>query len=327
MRVSALKGKHAMSSETNTGQRPQAVTVTLNPAIDRTVTIPNFAAGKVNRVEQMQQNPGGKGVNVASILADYGHAIAVTGFLGRENSASFEELFAQKHIDDHFIRIAGQTRVGIKISDPVQQQTTDINFPGQAPTQADLDALFGQLARLDATWFVLAGSIPPGVEPAIYRDIVTTLKAQGHNVALDSSGEALRLALEAAPQIIKPNVHELEEILGTSLTTPDAIVHAVKPFLERGTRLVAVSMGEQGACFITEEGLVAARPPRVDVKSTVGAGDAMVAGIIAGQLRGLSLADCARLATAFSLDAITHIGSGLSSVAAVEGLMKQVRVE
>jgi len=311
-----------------TPQRPiEVVTVTLNPAIDRTVTIPNFAAGKVNRVEQMQQNPGGKGVNVASILADYGHAVGVTGFLGHENCASFEELFAQKSIADQFVRIAGQTRVGIKISDPVQQQTTDINFPGQAPTPADLDMLFQRLGTPEGTWVVLAGSIPPGVAPTIYRDLVMLLKQQGRNVALDTSGEALRYALEAAPQIIKPNVHELEDLLGTALATPAAIVAAAQPFLARSTRLVAVSMGADGACFVTAQGVVTARPPSVEVKSTVGAGDAMVAGIVAGQLRGLPLGTCARLATAFSLDAITHIGSGLSSVAAVEDLMNRVTVE
>ncbi len=316
-----------MSTEVTTDRASEVATVTLNPAIDRTVTIPNFAAGKVNRVEEMQQHPGGKGVNVASILADFGHAVAVTGFLGRENSVSFEELFARKRIADHFVRIAGQTRVGIKISDPVQQETTDINFPGQAPTPADVDTLFQRLAAMSGAWFVLAGSLPPGVAPTIYRDLVTTLKAQGRNVALDTSGEALRYALDAAPQIIKPNVHELEEIVGMPLTTPAAIVEAVQPFLARGTRLVAVSMGAEGACFVTTDAVVTARPPRVEVKSTVGAGDAMVSGIVVGQLRNAPLTACARLATACSLDAITHIGSGLSSVGTVEAFMNQVVVE
>lgn len=316
-----------MNNASTTPRNFEVATITLNPAIDRTVTISNFAAGKVNRVEQMEQNPGGKGVNVASILADFGHAVAVTGFLGSENATSFEELFTRKQISDHFVRIAGQTRVGIKISDPVQQQTTDINFPGQAPTPADVDMLFQRLAALDAAWFVLAGSLPPGVAPTIYRDLVMMIKQQGRNVALDTSGAALHHALEAAPTIIKPNVHELEEIVGASLPTFEAIVEAAQPFLARGTRLVAVSMGAEGACFVTANSVVMARPPRVEVKSTVGAGDAMVAGIVVGQLRGLPLAECARLATACSLDAITHIGSGLSSVAAVEALKSRVAVE
>jgi 1-phosphofructokinase len=318
---------NTMNTETTTHRTIEVVTVTLNPAIDQTVTIPNFAAGKVNRVQHSQSDPGGKGVNVASFLVDYGHAVAVTGFLGRENLGLFEVFFAQKRIEDDFVRIAGQTRVGIKIADPVQNQTTDINFPGQAPTPADIDALFQRLEALDGEWFVLAGSIPPGVDSTIYRDLVTALKARGRNVVLDTSGDGLRYALEAVPQIVKPNIHELEEILGAPLTTQAAMIEAVRTLLARGIQLVVVSMGSEGACFVTEQAMVTARPPRVEVKSTVGAGDAMVAGIVAGQLRQVPLATCARLATAFSLDAISHIGSGLSSQAAIEAFMNRVTVE
>ncbi|HEU4327020.1 MAG TPA: 1-phosphofructokinase [Roseiflexaceae bacterium] len=311
-----------------TPQRPvEIVTVTLNPAVDQTVTIPHFAAGKVNRVEQAQQNAGGKGVNVASILADAGHAVAATGFLGRDNAAIFEELFARKRIADRFVRIVGQTRVGIKISDPAGQQTTDINFPGQAPAAADLDALLARLDEQEAPWVVLSGSLPPGVAPTIYAELAARLRRKGCHVALDTSGPALRHALEAAPDLLKPNIHELEEALGTPLPTPAAVVAAVQPLLARGTRLVAVSMGADGACLVTPDGLVVARPPRVEVQSTVGAGDAMVAGLVAAQLRGLPLPAAARLATAFSVDAITHIGAGISSSAAIEALEERVVIE
>lgn len=316
-----------MNSETIPRRRVDVVTVTLNPAIDRTVTIANFAAGKVNRVEQMQSDPGGKGVNVAVALADYGTSVAVTGFLGRANAVTFEELFARKLIDDHFVRIAGQTRVGIKISDPVLHQTTDINFPGQAPTPADLETLFQRLTTLDSDWFVLAGSLPPAVDMAIYRDLVTALKAQGRTVVLDTSGDALQHAVEAVPHIIKPNIHELESLVGTPLSTRAAIVAAARTLLARGMRLVVVSMGREGACFVSEAAVVIARPPEIEVKSTVGAGDAMVAGIVAAHLRNLPLSECARLATAFSLDVITHIGSGLSSPETIATLMQQVEVE
>ncbi len=311
-------------------QNSDVVTVTLNPAIDQTVTIPNFAAGKVNRVEQTQWHPGGKGVNVAAALADYGHDVAVTGFLGRDNSGAFEVLFAQKHIDDRFLRIAGQTRIGVKITDPVQQQTTDVNFPGPAPTTSDIAALLRQLASLaaqDCRWFVLAGSLPPGVDLGIYRDIISALKRNGCRVLLDTSGEALQLALEAAPQIVKPNLHELETLVGVSLPTESAIVDATGKLLERGVKLVVVSMGAQGACFVSADAVVIARPPKVQVKSTVGAGDAMVAGIIASQLAELPLTECARLATAFSLDALTRVESGLGSPSAIGAAMKQVAIE
>lgn len=316
-----------MNDNPTTQRRVEVVTITLNPAIDRTVTISNFAAGQVNRVEQMRQNPGGKGVNVAAALADYGHTVAVTGFLGRENCASFEALFQGKRIADHFVRIAGQTRVGIKITDPAQRQTTDINFPGQAPAPADLHALFERVAALDGAWFVLAGSLPPGVDTAIYRDLIAALKAQGRKVALDTSGAALQHAIEAAPAIVKPNIHELEALIGAPLPTPAAVAQAARRLLERGIELVVVSMGSAGACFVSADAVVTARPPGVAVTSTVGAGDAMVAGIIAARLRSLPLAASARLATAFSLDAITRIDAGLSSPEAIEGWMNMVAVE
>lgn len=307
----------------------QVITVTLNPAIDQTVTIRDFTAGAVNRVESVRSNPGGKGVNVASALADYGHNVAATGFLGRENAAVFEELLERKDIADHFVRIAGQTRVGIKISDPARAETTDINYPGIAPTSHELDVLRQQLielSSLDHAWIVLAGSVPPGVDPAIYRELTRMFRDGGQKVALDASGEPLRLALEAGPHIVKPNIHELEDLVGRKLETRESLVEAARSFIARGTALVAVSMGSEGALFVTADEVVVARPPSIQVRSTVGAGDAMVAGIIAGQLRELPLADCARLATAFSLDALVRGESGITSHAAIEASMQEVTI-
>jgi 1-phosphofructokinase len=302
------------------------VTVTLNPAIDRTVTIPNFTAGVVNRVETVRSNPGGKGVNVAASLADSGQRVAVTGFLGRENTASFEALFVEKQIADRFIRVAGQTRVGIKVVDPVLAQTTDINFPGPTATAADLETLTIQIAALDAECFVLAGSLPPGVEAKIYRDLITALRSRGRRVVLDASGEALRQGLEAQPHLFKPNIHELGELLGETLDSEIAVLNAARKLVARGIEMVVVSMGRDGACFVTASDAVVAKPPDVEVRSTVGAGDAMVAGIIAGQARKLSLADCARLATAFSVHALTRASDATNSSDAINALLPQVSI-
>jgi 1-phosphofructokinase len=300
------------------------VTVTLNPAVDRTVTIPNFTAGVVNRVETERSDPGGKGVNVASALADYGPSVAVTGFLGDENATSFEELFALKKIEDQFVRIAGRTRVGIKITDPVNHQTTDINFPGPAPEPDGIVTLMQRLGTLDAEYFVLSGSVPPGVSTAIYAQITTMLRTRGRQVVLDTSGEPLRHAIESKPYIVKPNIHELESLLGESLTDSEAIVKAARKLNSLGIELVVVSMGKEGACFVTADTVITARPPDIEVRSTVGAGDAMVAGIIAGKLEGLTLAGCAQLATAFSLDVLISGESGITSRPGVEALLRQV---
>ena len=309
-----------------TAKHFDVVTVTLNPAIDRTVSIPNFIAGRVNRAGEESSGPGGKGVNVASALADYGQSVAVTGFLGRENTASFEELFVRKKIEDCFVRIDGRTRVGIKITDPSLHQTTDINFPGTTPDPVGLLTLMQHLGTLDADYFVLAGSLPPGVEPTIYAQMAAMLRMRGKRVVLDTSGEPLRYALDSKPFLIKPNLHELEMLLGRSLPNNQAIVRAARKLNAIGIELVVVSMGSEGACFVTASTVVTARPPKITVKSTVGAGDAMVAGIVAGSLDKLSLARCAQLATAFSMDVLVSGKSGLTSRPGIEALMTQVSI-
>jgi 1-phosphofructokinase len=145
----------------------QVVTITLNPALDLTVNVEDLQLNAVNRGQAMQVDPGGKGVNVASFLADAGHAVAVTGFLGEENPALFEQLCAQKGITETFIRVPGQTRTGIKIVDQARHETTDINMPGAEPPQAALSALTSTLATWAVTcpWFVFSGSLPPGLPP------------------------------------------------------------------------------------------------------------------------------------------------------------------
>lgn len=302
-----------------------AVTVTLNPAIDRTVTISSFTPGAVNRVEAVCNTAGGKGVNVASALADDGRRVAVTGFLGRENAALFEALFAKKSIADRFVRIPGETRIGIKITDPVTHETTDINFPGAAPRPEEIAALRQQIETLDAPWVTLGGSLPPGVDPGFYRELVEILKARGRKVVLDTSGEPLRLAIEAAPAVIKPNIHELEAVLGEPLRDENAVIAAARALLNRGIELVVVSMGKEGACFAAANRVAIARPPRIPVRSTVGAGDAMVAGIVSAQIRGLPLEECARLGTAFSLAALTRATNGTAvSREGIDAFQRQV---
>jgi len=308
-------------------QENRVVTVTINPAIDQTIAIPNFTAGTVDRVQSSQLDPGGKGVNVASFLSDFGQPATVTGFLGAENDDIFRRFFARKGIEDRCVRIAGQTRIGVKVMDEALRQTTDINFPGQTPSLADVAHLFDILKQLVSAheWFVLSGSIPAGVSAGIYGEMVRTLA--GKKVVLDTSGEGFRQAVAAGPWLIKPNVDELREFVGECLDTPAAILQVARTLIERySIASVVVSMGKEGAIFVEGKEALWALPPHVEVKSTVGAGDAMVAGIVAGKMRGLSLTECARLATAFSMNALTHIGSGLPSVEAVQLARDQVTI-
>ena len=303
-------------------------TVTLNPAIDQTVRADHFRPNTVNYAQAMQWDAGGKGVNVASFLADFGFTPTVTGFLGQDNAYTFEQFFASKRIDDQFVRIPGRTRTGVKIVDEANQQTTDINMPGLSPPAEAIDTLLKTIERLTAScdWFVLSGTLPPGIPTTTYATLIAHLKGHGKQMLLDTSKDALREGVLAGPTILKPNSDELQQLAGQSLTDEAALEHAARQLLGGGIKLVVVSMGERGAMFVDPTTTLIAVPPKVMVKSTVGAGDAMVAGLIAGQVQGLSLPECARLATAFSLGTITRVGSYLPTREVLQAYVEQVSV-
>lgn len=318
-----------VSSSLSPIMSPNITTITLNPAVDQTASIPNFRAGAVNRVAWEQSDPGGKGVNVASFLTDFGYSVTVSGFLGQGNADLFQRFFKQRNITDQFISIPGHTRVNIKIIDDVHNQVTDVNFPGQSPSAAAIAALHQKIddLTLSQDWFILSGSLPAGIPTDIYAVLTKRLQTQGKSVILDASGESLRQALTAAPFAIKPNIDELEELLGRSLPSEAAVVQAARELLNQDIRCVVVSMGAKGAIFVEADCAIWARPPHVDVVSTVGAGDAMVSGLVVGKLRGLSLPDCARLATACSMGALSQVGPRLPPLATLEAFQDQVVVE
>lgn len=303
------------------------VTVTVNPALDQTLWIPGFAAARVNRVEREVVRPGGKGVNVAARLAELGVSVAATGLLGNDNAAPFVALMADRGIEDGFVRQPGATRIGVKIVDPVGDRTTDINFPGEPPDARSLVDLEDRVSALagGASWIVLAGSLPPGVPTDLYRRLIEVAHERGASVALDTSGEALRRAVEARPDLIKPNEHELEDLVGRRLDRPDDVLDAARELADFGLEFAVVSMGAQGALFCRRDLLVHAAPLQVPVASTVGAGDAMVAGVIAARLGHLPLHAVAAFATACSASAISAVDARLDR-GAVETLATTVHV-
>lgn len=283
------------------------VTVTLNPAIDRALVVPRFRVDAVNRAQREQVTAGGKGINVATFLADYGVPVTATGFLGRDNLDLFEAHFARKQIRDRCLRVPGATRTNVKIHDPVQGTVTDVNSPGLFVSTKDLRHLLdvlGDLAR-DHALFVISGGLPPRLPLSTYGALVKRLSGRGRQVILDTSGPALARALAAKPSAIKPNQHELEEILGRRLPRAVDLLRAARTLVQGGIGTVVISRGKRGALFVTAtEALHAAAGRAVPVHTTVGAGDAMVAGLVAATLRGLDLEATARLATAFATAAI-----------------------
>ncbi|MDF0541245.1 1-phosphofructokinase [Sphingobium sp. H39-3-25] len=305
------------------------LTLTLNPAIDQTVTLEQLVRGAVHRASAVRFNAGGKGVNVASCLADWGADVIATGLLGADNAASFEALMAAKGIGDTFVRVTGASRTNIKLVDA--QETTDINLPG-------FDADAGAIATVARTLkqhatpgslMVLAGSLPGGIDPDCYAALLADLVPMGAKVLLDASGPALRAALDgpALPWAIKPNVAELAELVGHPLECITDVVAAASDLHQRGIDLVAVSMGAEGALFLNAQGAVRASLPPVTRGSTVGAGDAMVAGIAAALSEGGDLERIARLASAFAVGKLGLAGPNLPPREEIERLAAQTSVE
>lgn len=323
-----------MSHTRNATTSAAVLSVALNPAIDLTIEVSGLRIGEVNRAQRAQQDAGGKGINVASCLADYGVDVAVTGQLGRDNPALFEALFDDKGIADRCLYIDGSTRVNAKVVDPAKGETTDINLPGPQQTAAQIDA---QIARLKdvldelagtVRWVVLSGSLPPGWPADAYATLIRHAHAVGGKVMLDTSGRAFSEALAASPDIVKPNRDELAEHLGRPLGSIAEVIGAARGLLAAhpGMRLVAVSMGSEGAVFVSPTDAVVAHPLEVEPISSVGAGDAMVAGIAAAQLAALPIDDCARLATAFAAGKLTRLGPHLPALETVQSLARQVRL-
>jgi 1-phosphofructokinase len=302
------------------------VTVTLNPAIDLTVALAGLTPGQVHRAQAAETNAGGKGVNVAGCVADWGAAVTATGVLGAGNDAAFVRLFADKGIVDRFVRAEGDTRTNIKIADTATGETTDVNMPGlkvDAATLAAVDAVLDAEVGPD-TLAVLSGSLPAGAPETAWAAMIARLDRRGARVLLDTSGAPLARALAAPagelPFAIKPNRLELEAWAGVALPDAAALVATARRLIGRGVALVAVSLGEDGAVFVTADEALVARLPPIRTLSTVGAGDAMVAGLATGLADNLPLADLARRAVAFATAKLGRIGSHLPPRPEVERL-------
>jgi len=309
---------------------PAVAVIGPSPAIDRRIAITGFAAGTLNRVSREENHAGGKAVNVAACLADLGVPVALTGLLGSDNAEVFERLFASKRIRDRCVRFPGRTRSNIKIvsGDLPQVQVTEINFPACFPGQGYLAGVERAVDALlaDCSCFVLAGSLPAGIAATYYAELIARLQAAGKRVALDSSGAALRHGVAARPWLIKPNLAELEELVEQRLPDTAAAAAAARRLVADGIERVVVSLGDRGALFVTAGCCLLAIPPPTIVNSTVGAGDALLAGQIAGWMRGCSLADSARLAIACATARLGMIGSGLPPRPQLEMLMAAVEL-
>ncbi len=304
------------------------LTLTLNPALDVTVSLDALRIGAVNRASAQHSHAAGKGLNVAQVLADLGHSLTVSGFLGVDNLGPFEGLMQRRGFVDGFIRVPGETRSNIKLVES-GGQVTDLNGPGPVVDEAARQALLDRLDQLapghDAV--VVAGSLPRGVSPEWLQALVTRLKGMGLKIAFDSSGAALEAGLRAVPWLVKPNTDELGEVVGRPLHGLTEQREAAQALLDRGVEHVVVSQGEQGVNWFSRDAVLSALPPQVTVASTVGAGDSLLAGMVHGLLAGEPAPQTLRRATAIAAQAVSQIGFGINDRAQLARFETQVRIQ
>ncbi len=291
------------------------LTVTLNPAIDQTVNINNFKIDSVNRVEKLQNSAAGKGVNVASYLASSNLKVGATGFLGSKNCEIFEEFFKKQNIENRFIYLDTQTRVNVKIVDPKNKTVTDVNQAGFEINDENLDKLEKILfSKKEASWYVFSGSLPKGIESNIYEKWINKAHDLGIKVAFDASGDALINGVKAKPNLIKPNNHELSQLLSKNISCEiKEILPIAKDLINDGIETICVSMGEKGSLIVNEKEAFHAVALKAEVNTTVGAGDALLSGLVYSKINELSLEESIKLASTYSLNALKTIGAYLSS--------------
>ena len=306
----------------------RVLTVTLNPALDLTVQLSSLRLGEVNRSESLQVHAAGKGLNVAQVLADLGHQLTVTGFLGESNPQAFEQLFAARGFTDEFVRVAGETRSNLKLAE-TDGRVTDINGPGLAVTEAQCDELLARLQRLAPAHdlVVVAGSLPRGIDSQWFVQLLNSLKALGVRVALDTSGFALRDGLATRPWLIKPNEEELGEARGVDLSGSSALLAEARRLQGEGIEHVVISQGADGVSWFTADAALHAQPPKVQVISTVGAGDSLLAGMLHGLLVGWPAERTLAHATAIAAQAVGQVGFGITDTAQLAELQAAVRLQ
>ena len=303
-------------------------TVTLNPAFDLVGRLARIEIGEVNTVETLGLYPAGKGINVAKVLADLGTKLSVTGFLGEENQGDFVQSFAKNGVDDQFYRVAGKTRINVKITE-TEADVTDLNFLGFEISEEEWEKFTAQTQNWESQFDLVAvcGSLPRGVSPEKFALWLETLHQQGLKVVLDSSNAALTAGLNAHPWLVKPNRRELEVWAGRALNSIEEVIVAAQELRAKGIENVIISMGEKGSVWINNEGVLQAQPPRCEnVVSTVGAGDSMVAGLIYGFSQGWDKAKTLAFASATSALAVSQSNVGISDKTALEGILAQVKL-
>ncbi len=304
------------------------ITVTMNPAIDKTVELEQLERGGLNRLKNVIMDVGGKGINVSKTIKELGGESIATGFIGGSGGNLIEKVLKEQGIRSDFVGIKNEVRTNMKVLE-ANGFVTELNEPGPVVSEEELEQLTQKLlgyAKED-TLFVIAGSIPNGISRSVYQNLIQKVKEKGAKVFLDTDGELFIHSLDAAPDYIKPNRAELEGYFQMDYRADEKeLVKMGNKLLEKGIRMAAISLGQMGALFLTRDRVIKCPGLKVEAHSTVGAGDAMVAALAYGLDQGMDFIECAKYGLAASAGAVTTKGTKPPKRELVEELKKKVDI-
>ncbi len=307
------------------------VTVTLNAAIDRTLTVPNFRRGLRHRASQSLTLAGGKGINIARALKTFGVPVSATGLVGGRTGTRIVEELAHESILNDFARIEDESRTSTAVVDPMTGSHTEINEWGPDVDEMELEILRSKLHYLaaDTSAVVFAGTLPRGVSDTFYGDLIRDLARHGIQSVLDSEGTALRLGVEAEPYLVSPNQHEAESLVGQEFSEEEEFVMALETIAELGARNVIIS--HEGGCYVLlreERKLRRYRAivPRVEPVSSVGSGDVLLAGFLAARRSSRPTEEALRTAVGAATASTLELGAGRFDPEVAAEFAKKVEV-
>ena len=302
-------------------------TITLNPTMDRTISVHGLVLDEANRWTNLRLYAGGKGIDVSRAIHEMGGKTTAYGFIGGDTGRTVEILLDEEGVPFSFTPIGRETRTNFIITDTKTYKQTRIYAPGPHISERELERFYRKMRQMEPPDLIVAGgSVPPGIPANIYYDIVKGCKSFKARCILDSDGQWLREGMKAKPYLIKPNVREAEELLNTELATEEAITKAALNLVEMDITVAVISRGKDGIIAATKKSIVKAVPPPVKVVSAVGAGDCTIAGLALKLAYGEPLIDACRLAVAMGSAAVLTPGTELCHRADVERLLPQIEV-
>jgi 1-phosphofructokinase/tagatose 6-phosphate kinase len=308
------------------------ITVTLNAAIDKSLSVPNFRLGRRHRTVEQTTMPGGKGVNVARTLKTLGQPVIATGFAGGATGTRIVEHLTEESILNDFVRIREESRTNTAVLDPTNGQQTEINERGPAVTPKEVELFRDKLLYLarGADVVVFAGSLPRGVEPEIYASLIRDLHKLDVQTMIDADGEPMRHAVRAEPHVISPNVLEAEELVGHEFNDDEDRAIAVRELVQLGPREAIMTLPDGCIACVQEEGQPALYRVWIEEREAVapvGSGDAFLAGFVAARYIGSSPAECLTFGVACGAESTQRLGAGLIEPREVDRLLNQIEVE